>query len=126
MIFGGFLMVGTSSNGTFRWAISVLFLVMMLLLLLINGISPETVLAVTLLWILSAVLFRAWEYGSGKLDLTTLLHNVVLYGTLMVLVGVEYLFLRESLHGISKEMVMFFTVWALSGIFEFVWPGFRT
>jgi len=39
-------------------------------------------------------------------------------------VGAEYFFPEGAVHGVPKGMAMFFTAWLLSGVFEFLWPGF--
>ncbi|KUH32729.1 hypothetical protein APY94_08905 [Thermococcus celericrescens] len=93
-------------------------------ILAVRGFSPETMLVLVFLWVAGVILPRAWEFRNGKLDRAFLLRNVLLYTALVVLVGAEYSLLEGNVHGVSKEMMMFFTAWLLSGIFEFLWPGF--
>ncbi|AFL95244.1 hypothetical protein CL1_1041 [Thermococcus cleftensis] len=112
------------SENAVRVAISVPAVVLAVAVLAVGGFSPETMLVLVLLWVAGALLPRAWEFRNGKLELAFLLRNVLLYAALVVLVGAEYLLLEESVYGVSKEVVMFFTAWLLSGIFEFLWPGF--
>ncbi|WP_258083475.1 hypothetical protein [Thermococcus thermotolerans] len=113
-----------ASENAVRVLISVSAVILAVAVLVVRGFSPETMLVLVLLWIAGALLPRAWEFRNGKLEGAFLLRNVLLYTALVVLVRAEYLLLEESVYGVSKEMMMFFTAWLLSGIFEFLWPGF--
>ncbi|WP_157723263.1 hypothetical protein [Thermococcus barossii] len=112
------------SENAVRVVMSVPVVVLALAVLAVGGFSPEAMLVLVLLWVVGALLPRTWEFRNGKLELAFLLRNVLLYTALVVLVGAEFLLLGGSVHGVSKEAVMFFTAWLLSGIFEFLWPGF--
>ncbi len=113
-----------ASKNAVRAIVSLPVVILALVILAVRGLSPETVLVLVVLWVVGVVLPRAWEFRNGKLEGGFLLQNFLLYTALVVLCGVEYLLLEESVYGVSKEMVMFFTAWLLSGIFEFLWPGF--
>ncbi|WP_148883143.1 hypothetical protein [Thermococcus aciditolerans] len=112
------------SENAVRVVMSVPVVILAVAVLAVRGFSPETMLVLVLLWVAGALLPCAWEFRNGKLEGAFLLQNVLLYTALVVLVGAEYLLLEESVYGVSKEMMMFFTAWLLSGIFEFLWPGF--
>lgn len=113
-----------ASENAVRVLMSVPAVVLAVALLAVRGFSPGTMLVLVLLWVTGVLFPRAWEFRNGKLDGGTLIQNVLLYATLTALVGVEYFFLEGTVYGISKEMAMFFTAWLLSGVFEFLWPGF--
>ncbi len=113
-----------ASENAVRVLMSVPAVILAVAVLAVRGFSPETMLVLVLLWVAGALLPRAWEFRNGKVKGAFLLQNFLLYTALVVLCGVEYLLLEESVYGVSKEMMMFFTAWLLSGIFEFLWPGF--
>ncbi|NJE30125.1 hypothetical protein E3E38_03550 [Thermococcus sp. 18S1] len=113
-----------ASENTVRVLMSVLAVILAVAVLAVRGLSPETMLVLVLLWVAGALLPRAWEFRNGKLEGAFLLRNVLLYTALVVLCGAEYLLLEGTVYGISKEMAMFLTAWLLSGVFEFLWPGF--
>lgn len=113
-----------TSENTLRAITSLPAVIIALAILALWGISPETVIVLVVLWAAGVVLPRAWEFHNGKLSRRFLLQNLLLYTLFLMLIGAEYLTVEGTLHGISKEMVMFLTAWLLSGVFEFLWPGF--
>ncbi len=107
-----------------RFAMSVPVAIFALAILAVRGVSPETILVLALLWVVGAVSPRAWEFWNGRLGKVYLLQNVFLYATFLVIIAAEYLLLEGDICGVPKEVAMFFTAWLLTGIFEFLRPGF--